>query len=235
MGARPVILIGGTLCDGRLWAPIRADWRAEFVTVTVGAPFGGGGASSMQDCATDLLQDLPARSTLIGFSLGGLLALELVARAPDRFDRLALICAGAGPETPEGARARRAGEAAALADGMAAHVRDDLLPRYALCRDDGPSARTLLDMAMSLGPDAYRRQNDIAVSRVDSRPRLGRIDMPVLLVTGARDRLCPPSRHVEIAEAIPHATRHVVPDCGHMIPLEAPHLLRDLVARLHAD
>lgn len=232
MDAAPLVLIGGTLCDERLWAPLMAGWRSDAVTLTAGLPFDEEASPTMASHASSLLRRLPPRMTLVGFSLGGLLALELAAQAPERFARLALVCAGAGPEAAEGAAARREGEAVANARGMDAHVRDDLIPRYALREDCGAAARTLRDMAVSLGPDVYRRQNDLAVTRADSRPRLGALAMPVLLVTGMRDPLCPPSRHAEIEASFPDATRRVIAGCGHMIPLEAPNVLRSLVTDL---
>lgn len=109
------------------------------------------------------------------------------------------------------------------------------MPRYIFSGDNGPFARTLLDVATSLGPDAYCRQNEIAISRLDSRPRPSQIAMPAILVSGACDRLRPPLRHVEIDEAFPDARRQVLPDCGHMVPLEAPHRLHDLIVQLHTN
>lgn len=210
-------------------------WRPGAITLAVGEPSGTGPPKTMQAYAAEVLHRLPPRASLVGFSLGGLLALELVAQAPERFDRLALICAGAGPETPEGAAARRDGEAAALEKGIEAHFRDDLLPRYGLGGTDDTIPATLIDMGRTLGLDVYRRQNDLAISRVDSRPKLGDIAVPVLLVSGASDPLCPPSRHAEIAAAFPNARRRVVDDCGHMIPLERPNPLQDLIDDLLAD
>lgn len=208
-----------------------AGWRQDPVTVTAGRP-AEDDPPTMVSHASALLRRLPPVSSLVGFSLGGLLALELVAQAPERFDRLALVCAGAGAEPPEGAAARRAAEAAARIKGVPAHVRDDLIPRYALREPDGATARTLVDMAATLGLDTYRRQNDLAVSRLDSRPRLGRIGVPVLLVSGAADPLCPPLRHAEIEAAFPNAKRAIVAGCGHMLPLEMPGYLRRLLVEL---
>lgn len=234
MGNVPLVLIGGTLCDARLWAPMLAGWRTDAITLTVGEPFGAG-PRTMRAYASEVLQRLPPRASLVGFSLGGLVALELVAQAPGRFDRLALVCAGAGPETPDGEVARRAGEATALAKGMEAHLREDLLPLYVLRKEDDTTGDTLIDMARTLGLDTYRRQNDLAITRADSRPRLGAINMPVLLVSGEHDRLCPPSRHRDMAGALPNVRRRIVPGCGHVIPLDGPAMLRDLIANLLAD
>lgn len=132
-------------------------WRPDAITLTVGEPFGTGTPDKMQAYAAEVLRRLSPRAPLVSFSLGGLLALKLMAQAPERFERLALICAGAGPETSEGAAARREGEAAALAEGVEAHLRYDLLPHVGLCKTDGTIPATRVDMARMLRLAAYRR------------------------------------------------------------------------------
>jgi pimeloyl-ACP methyl ester carboxylesterase len=186
----------------------------------------------MRRYASALLKEMPPVFSVAGFSLGGLVALEMIAQAPDRVERLALISAGAGPEAEGGAEMRRAGEDAAKGLGMVRHVLEELVPRYSVCRDQARVSARLVAMAETLGPDIYRRQNDLAITRADSRPRLERIACPVLLATGSEDILCPPSMHAEIMPLLPHATRAEISGCGHLVPLEAPHAVRGLIGEL---
>lgn len=211
----PVIAIGGTLCDSRLWRVVQTPIQA----VVAGCLPDGrmGGRADMAAYAAELLAELPPRFALAGFSLGGLIALEMVAQAPARIARLALICAGAGPESPEGEAIRRDGEARAVAFGLTVHVAQDLVPRYGPLPDG--AAGVVAGMAEAVGLPLYRRQNDLAISRADSRGRLHAMRMPVHLVSGAEDRLCPPARHTEMLALLPDARMTVVPDCGHMVPL----------------
>ena len=69
------------------------------------------------------------------------------------------------------------------------------------------------------------------LDRVDSRPRLGTLDMPVLVACGAEDRVCPPELSEEIAAAIPGAVLAVVGRAGHYLTLDQP----DEMARLLRD
>ena len=232
MARRPLILIGGTLCDARLWQPLLDGWSdTDVITVTVGERTD---KVTMQGYAAELLGQMPASFALAGFSLGGLVALEMAAQAPERIGALALISAGAGPEPDQGAEMRRAGEAAVRRHGMAAHVCRDLVPRYAIQEGQVGTVETLIAMAEAVGPDLYRRQNDLAISRVDTQPRLSRIRCPVLLATGSNDPLCPPSRHEEIAPSFNDAARAAIPGCGHLVPLEAVDTLRTLLRNLVA-
>lgn len=228
----PLVAIGGTLCDGRVWAPALRSAGLEARHVVAGRTVDGReGAPSMARYAAELLAGLPPRFNLAGFSLGGLIALEMVAQQPERVARLALVGAGAGPETPEGAAVRRAGATQAEAKGLAEHVREDLWPRYhAQVRDaDRILLPLLASMAEAVGLATYKVQISLALSRADSRPRLAALAMPLLLVCGGADRLCPPERHAEIAERVPSARRETLADCGHFAPLERPQAVRELL------
>jgi len=89
--------------------------------------------------------------------------------------------------------------------------------------------RTLLHaMASDTPMPVFREQIDMAIHRVDSRPRLAKIDMPTLVACGAEDQVCPPELSTEIAQAIPGATLAIVARAGHYLTLDQP----DEVARL---
>jgi pimeloyl-ACP methyl ester carboxylesterase len=185
------------------------------------------GCTEMAEYAARLLASLPERFILMGFSLGGLVALELIAQRPDRVAGLALVCAGVGAETGQGAAARRGDEAQAAAKGMATHAGEDLWPRF---NAQGSHKRAdYVAMAESLGVDLYRRQNDLAISRRDSSQRIAQIAVPVLLVTGAQDTLCPTARHDAILCEIPLATQAVVDGAGHLIAFDQPEVLAGIL------
>lgn len=227
----PLVVIGGTLCDRRVWQPaLRCAALAARHVVAGTTADGRPGDPRMPAYAARLLADLPPRFALAGFSLGGMIALEMAAQEPERITRLALVGAGARAEAPDLAGLRRAGLARVAAIGLAAHVRDDLWTRYT---PRSPNARRdimplLMDMAKAVGLAAYEVQIGLALSRADSLPRLAGLAAPVLLVTGDADRLCPPELHDEMAERLPASRRAVLP-CGHLVPLEQPHALGALL------
>jgi pimeloyl-ACP methyl ester carboxylesterase len=61
--------------------------------------------------------------------------------------------------------------------------------------------------------------------------RLGRIDRPTLVVWGENDRILPPAHGEEFAALIPNAILEVLPECGHLVPLERA----DAFSRLAVD
>jgi pimeloyl-ACP methyl ester carboxylesterase len=94
----PLVLIPGMMCDARMWGGIPAALYPRRVT-----HFLPTGADSMADLARNFLRDAPQHFALAGLSMGGILAMEVLAQAPDRVERLALLdTRGASPSrTPD--------------------------------------------------------------------------------------------------------------------------------------
>ncbi len=90
---------------------------------------------------------------------------------------------------------------------------------------------TITAMARKVGRDGFLRQQSAILNRIDSRPSLGAITCPTLVLVGRQDVLTPPAAQEEMAAAIPNATLVVLPACGHLSPLEQPAMVS---AQLHA-
>ena len=217
MDSEPLVLLPGSLCDARLFAPLVE--RLPGVDTRVASLEG---ADTVPELAAALLASLPSRFALLGFSLGGIAALEIVAQAPERVARLALIDTTPRPDPTDNHAVRRAAVERAAALEIGPFVAEALCPSY--FAEAAPAGLTALIVAMaeSVGLKAMRRQTELAINRADSRPRLGAIAVPTLVLCGAEDRLCPPDLHRAMAETISGASLVVVPGAGHFAPIEAP-------------
>lgn len=215
----PLVLLPGTLCDARVFGPVLA--RLPGIVAEVPRL---DGAETTPAMAEKLLAELPRRFALGGFSLGGIVALEMVARAPERVTRLALLSTTARPDPPARHAPRRDAVAQARRLGVDRYVADELWSLYVAEEGllDETNRALVAAMAASLGIEVFRRQNEIAIHRVDGRPRLSAIAVPTLVLCGEADRPCPPEVHREIADAVPGARLVVVPGAGHFALIERP-------------
>jgi pimeloyl-ACP methyl ester carboxylesterase len=217
--APAVILLPGTLCDDRAMAPLIACLAGRAWRVVPSA-----GAETAAGVAGQFLAQAPPLFVLIGFSLGGMVALEIAAQAPSRVIGLTLIGSNARPDKPGAAAARRADVADARARGLSAMLLDHFWSRYvgAASRADMALQRVILAMAEAQGVDVFAQQVEMIISRADSRPLLPTLNMPVLVLAGSQDALCPPMLQEEMAAAAPNAKLAIIPDAGHFVLLEAP-------------
>lgn len=232
MPSRPTVLfLPGLLCDAALWAH-QVEHLDDLVTPVVADLTRDDSIAAMAQRAAG---GVPGRFAVVSLSMGGYVAFELLRTLADRIAGVALIDTTAAPDTPEKATERRAG-IASLAAGRFAGVTARLLPQLVHPDHiDGPVGARVRAMAQRVGGEAYVRQQNAILGRPDSRPLLPRIEMPALVVVGAQDVLTPPAEARVMHEGIAGSALHVIPDCGHLPPLEKPEattaLLRDWLER----
>jgi pimeloyl-ACP methyl ester carboxylesterase len=223
----PIVLVPGLLCTARLYLEqIPALWQLGPVTIADHTR-----DDSMAAIARRLLTNAPPRFALVGLSMGGYVAFEMLRQAPDRVAKLALLDTTARPDLPEQSEQRKL-QIEMAQNGDFDGIAKLLFPRFVAVahQDDRMLKRTVRTMAEEVGAEAFVRQQTAIMNRVDSRPSLGAIACPTLVLVGAQDVLTPPDRTAEIAAAIPQAHQIVVPDCGHLSTLEQPDAVRHALA-----
>lgn len=228
MTASPhLLLLPGLLCDARLWRDQIRDLAGvvacQVAETTLDA--------SLPGMAERALATAPPRFALVGLSMGGYLAFEILRRAPERVTRLALLDTSARPDTLDQARRRR-GLMALTRSGQFRGVTPRLLPQLVHPEHRaGPIGQEVMAMAERVGRDAFLRQQAAILGRPDSRPDLPGIRLPTLVAVGEADVLTPPDLAEEIAAGIPGAVLHRIAASGHLPPLEAPAAVTALLRR----
>jgi len=221
-----LVMIPGTLCDRRLFA---AQARALRDRARVWCVDLHGLERDVGAWAEQLLQRLPPRFALAGFSLGGLLALELLRRAPARVERLALVASNAEPGSRRAQRRSRE-QRAAWQHGGAEGVVDRLLPAYLpVPRQRARHAPLIRRMARATPGAAARAQFDWAALRPSGHAALAAHAAPLLVVSGAADAFCPRAQQQRLRATRPDARWVELRRCGHFIPLERPRPLSRLL------
>ena len=120
----PLVFLPGMMCDARLFAPqVTALSREMAVTV---APITMG--ERVEEMASALLGVLPAKFALAGLSMGGIVAMEILRRAPTRVSRLCLIATNPMGETPVRAAEREPQIIAARTGRLEQVIREELIP-----------------------------------------------------------------------------------------------------------
>ena len=217
---RPALVFAcAHLCDERLFAAQIDTLGAEFDCRV----FAFREHDSLAAMAGALLDAAPERFTLIGLSLGGYLAFEVMRRAPARVERLALLdtTASADSET------RRAGRLADIATVEAGGI-DALIPqlpgRWLLPAHQQRDYLTMLmaSMARSIGAEGQRNQQRAMLGRPESLADLAAVRVPTLVLCGAGDAVTPLADHEAIAARIAGARLVVVPESGHLSTIEQP-------------
>jgi pimeloyl-ACP methyl ester carboxylesterase len=178
---------------------------------------------SIEDMAEAALGIAPERFSLGGFSMGGYVAFEILRRAPQRVERLALIDTQASPDPAESTARRRA-----FVDqskiGRFHGVTSTLMPSliHPTRLSDPSVTGPIVEMATLIGADGFACQQRAIMARPDSRPLLVDIKVPTVVISGRQDRTVPLARAEEMAADISHSQLVVLEQCGHMAPLEKP-------------
>lgn len=213
-----LVFLPGFMCDRRLFQP-QADAlgleRSIITHVTANRTIG--------EMAEAVLQSSPPRFALAGLSMGGIVALDIIARAPERVERLALMDTTPLADAADNYKVRTRQIADVHAGRLDDIMRDELKPAYLA---PGPRKSAVLDlcmkMARDLGPDVFEAQSLALRDRGGLEHVLPTIDVPTLVLCGAQDRLCPPDRHVQMHQAIPNSTLVQIEGAGHLPTLEQP-------------
>lgn len=215
----PLVFLPGMMCDARLFGPQIAALSPEFSVMVCPVTRG----ERIEEIASALLDDLPSRFALAGLSMGGIVAMEILRRAPGRVTRLALMDTNPLAETPQIAAAREPQIVKARAGRLLAVMRDEMKPHYlAPGPYRGEILKLVMDMADSLGPESFVRQSRALQRRRDQQATLRKCKVPTLILCGAHDALCPIKRHTFMAELIQGAELLVLDDAGHLPTLEMP-------------
>lgn len=219
-----LVLVPGLVCDARVW-------RDQVATLGEGRRVhvaDHGLLDSLGEMAERIVAAAPPRFALAGHSMGGRVALEVVARVPERVTRLALLDTGyeklAAGEAGEKERAGRYRlRDLGRSEGMLAlgrswsqgMVHPDRLQDTALMED--------IHAMIGRAPlQQFEAQTEALLNRPDRTDLLGTLAMPTLVLCGEQDAWSPLARHEQMARLIPGAQLVGITHSGHMSTMERP-------------
>ncbi len=231
-GAGPdLVLVHGWGMNAAAWGVLPALLESRFRVTRLELPGHGesgwnGEGSDPTRWARALLAAAPPRATWVGWSLGGLVALQATALAPERI--VALVGVASTPcfvQRPDWRPAMAEETLAGFGDRLLNDLDGTIQQFLALQFHGVKEARALMrrlrqDLARRPPPRPQALQAGLALLRdCDLRLRLAAVDRPRLWILGGRDRLVPPA----LADALPEGVRvHFVEEAGHAPFLSHP-------------
>jgi pimeloyl-ACP methyl ester carboxylesterase len=184
------------------------------------------------DAEADRLADeVPTGATVVGLSMGGYLALALLARRPQVVGALVLADTRAEGEPPDGLEARRAAAEGLRTSGSGPFL-EAFIPR-AMWPGAAPAAVARLQQLASAQSAGAMADATMAIAgRTDHVALLPVIQVPALVVVGEHDAVTPPAVATAMAASVRGARLAVMGEAGHMTALEYPAEFADLVLSL---
>ncbi len=169
-----------------------------------------------------------------GYSMGGYVALQMLAEPRRAVQGLGLICTSARADTPDGQALRERAIAAMERDfGRYVGSLGGFLVTTA-GQADAALMATIRDDMLAVGAQTAIRQHRAVAARTDRRALLPTLDMPTQVIAAGDDPVTPPELSHEMAAAIRGAHLTRVEGVGHLLPFERPAELAAALAELIA-
>jgi pimeloyl-ACP methyl ester carboxylesterase len=240
-----VVLVNGWSASGLVWPAelverlgrhhrvIRIDNRGTGWSRRMRHPF------TIADLARDVVAVLDElgieRTTIVGISMGGMIAQEVALRHPDRVRSLVLL--GSRPPNPE-YTAPPPITTARLMTGPAPGqpLREFMRHRWAAMTGPGfvdAHPEAIGEMVRSIVARPTPRESVLhqarAIAAWHGAGRLRRLGVPTTVVHGDADPLIPVRNGMRLAQLIPRARYVELSGVGHLVPYEAPALTAQVV------
>ncbi len=234
----PVLLLSGSLGTNlSMWRlqvqALAADFRViPFDQRGHGASPAPEGPYSIADLGQDVVALLDGlgieQASFCGLSIGGMIGLWLAAHAPERLDRVVLMCtsAYAPPASRWSERAalvRESGTTEVVADAV---VERWFTPLWAQTHQYAVTAHRAMIAATE--PEGYASCCE-AIAAMDLREDLMRVSAPTLVISAAEDLALPPEHQRLIAERIPGARLATIRDAAHIPTAQHPETVNRLI------
>lgn len=219
--SKPVLfLLPGLLCDATVWEHQRASLVPHAdVRIPVFR-----GINSFRAMAQSVLKDAPETFSVVGHSMGGRVALEMMQLAPERIEKFGLMSVGVHPVQPGEAAKRMELVNLAEQQGMEA-LADRWIPPMVLPARHGDAQlmQSIRAMVLRHTPFDHRCHIEAALTRADQSQYLPAIKHRALLLCGAQDNWSPLLQHQKIQQQLGASSQlHSIAEAGHMVTMEQP-------------
>ena len=169
-------------------------------------------------------------AAIIGFSMGGMVAMEIARKAPQLVRKLALLNSNCRVNHPGRQSARMAHLELVRRVGIEAVIRQYYLPQY-LHQPVHGTEELIISMAAELGVSSFEAQSEALATRPDLKSSLAAVDCPTMILGAKEDRLCTPDMQYEMHQLLKNSELVLLEACGHFSVLEQPALVNEALLR----
>lgn len=235
-----LVLLHGFGCDLRLWEPLIPRLKND-LTVTAFDMRGSGKSDKptepysietlRNDAASFIEAVCKGPVSVLGFSMGGMVAMDLAATRPELVERLILVSTLPAWDCPfpPPAKTRELFRRTDVSPELLTEVYETI---FGSAYKKKVSAREYVDFRMSdenpQSLDDYLLQLR-ALEASDVREKVRLITVPALMIVGGEDKVAPPGNSVWLKENIHNAELKVLEGSGHMLPIEMPERLAEKI------
>ncbi len=216
-----VVLIHAFPMSGAMWEPQLSALKAFHVLIPDLRGFGATPLASpwlIEHAAADILESFEGPAVFVGLSMGGYVALQIAAAAPERVKALVLCDTRADPDANENKIKR-----AAAIDFVRKNGVEPFLGPFLKDAVANPKTLDFLHgVAAKSSPEAVMAALAALAARPDAVPGLSKIKVPTAVLIGSQDKITPLQYAQTMSTRIPGAELHIIPDAGHFSNAENP-------------
>lgn len=211
-----IIFIAGSLSTASFWMyqeeQFTKNYNIHYITELSKVDIG--------DIAEAAKDSLPERFSLVGFSMGGYVALELMRIIPEKIKKLVLINTSAKPISRKGLDERERSIWLIKKRKFDVLINKIFKKSFYSVRQYNVFSSFLIEMANEIGADNYINQLNSIINKPNHCEVLRNIQCPSLIMFGKNDCIMPIDGSYHLAENIENSTLVSIDECGHMMPLE---------------
>ena len=217
----PVVLLHAFPMSGAMWEPQIEALKSFRILIPDLRGFGGTPLAApwlIEHAAADVLESFEGKAAFVGLSMGGYIALQIAAAAPERVCGLVLCDTRAEPDANENKLKRAAAIDFVRKNGVEAFLGPFLKDAVA----NPKTLDFLKGVAVKSSPEAVMAALTALAARPDAVPGLAKIKVPTAVIVGSQDKITPLPLSEAMRSRIPGAELHIIPDAGHFSNAENP-------------
>ncbi|PAJ76274.1 hypothetical protein CJF42_00865 [Pseudoalteromonas sp. NBT06-2] len=217
MSTLPILILPGTLCTEAMFTQQILHLKQFTDNVSVVQFTNETSLSEMADKVIQATHKQPV--AIIGFSMGGIVALEVAKTHPHLIAKLAMVNSNCHADLPHRKANRSSQIKQAQSGELLSLIKDVFMPNY-LNQQRSDWQKLIIDMALTLGTDCFSAQVMAIEDRPDGLHILQALAADILIIGGLQDNICPVEHQLEMHKALPDSDLILLGNCGHFSPLE---------------